>query len=232
MALLIVWLRSMHTRNFFGVSWINELIRTPTCWLTLAIMPSAVYLSRASFSLVRLATGIRWTGIWTGRTCSSTWKWTGRPRLLMPSKLSEYWLSTSPFVRLLGGGRRQLEVTEGEGEGWHWSVVILCICCRWLHCVDGSVSLGGAEVPDGFLSPLGWDDSAVPLASNIEGKEWISSAWTLISPRGSLSLPERSAGFGPIMASGRIWKMRVSYFSAFSHTNSTWPIGWSGLEFP
>ena len=39
----------------------------------------------------------------------------------MPSKLSEYSLSTSPFVRLPGGGRRRLEVTmiggEGDGEG-------------------------------------------------------------------------------------------------------------------
>ena len=86
---------------------------------TFFMIPDAVYLSRASFSLIRFATGTRCIGICTGETSAFTLKWTGGPRQPRPSKFSGYCVSMSSIVSFPGGARRLLEgiIIGLEGEG-------------------------------------------------------------------------------------------------------------------
>ena len=44
--------------------------------------------------------------------------------------------------------------------------------------------------------------------------------------------PDKRAGLWPMMSSGRIWKVKDSYWLFFWHTSSTWPKGLSGRLLP
>ena len=88
MALFTVWLGSMHTRNFFGVSLINSFEHHRVGSFTLTRTPFRTYRSKASFSFALFATGILWTGIRTGWTLLSILKSTGEPSWPRPSNVS------------------------------------------------------------------------------------------------------------------------------------------------
>ena len=85
---------------------------------TFFMIPAAVYLSRASFSLIRFATGTRCIAICTGEMSAFTSKWTGGPRQPRP-KFSGYCVSMSSIVSFPGEARRLLEgiIIGLEGEG-------------------------------------------------------------------------------------------------------------------
>ena len=64
----------MQSPVFFGVSLMTSLEHHEVGSSTLFMMPAAAYLSRDSFSLIRLATGTQWIGICTGETSAFTSK--------------------------------------------------------------------------------------------------------------------------------------------------------------
>ena len=113
-------------------------------------------------------------------------------------------------------GNRDLLQATGE---------LLCSFPSWLH--SAVVQVWASSTDDSRAHDLlYWLDVT-------DGdREKMVSASILTRLKRPLSPPDKRAGLLPMMSSGRIWKVKVSYSLFFWHTSLTWPKGLSGCLFP